>query len=121
MHRERTAKRGHLLVVLLGHALVACASTPEPRPAGVDPSNPEAPVASAIPPLEAFASGPQTIDESLLPPAEDSERAPPAESHERHGSPAPEHEPAAPGEHEEHRAPEPAPPTEHEGHEGHSP
>ena len=125
MHRERTSKRGHLLVILLGHALAACASTPEPRTASVDPSNAEAPVAPRIPPLEAFASGPQKIDEPLLPWAEGQDEAPqdeaPAQGHDGHGSPTPEHEPPAPREHEQHRAPEPTPPTEHEGHEGHSP
>ena len=57
------------LAILLGSGLLACLSTPEPRPAALDPSNPDAPGGSPIPPLEAFATGPQGLDDTLLPPA----------------------------------------------------
>ena len=123
--------RRRTLALLLSHLLIACASTPEPRPVALDPSNPEAPRAPSVAPLEAFASGPQGLNEPLLPPAE-SQAQPggqsPAHGHEGHGSPnAGTNEPTSEG----HRhpggeaAPEPTPPAAapsgHEGHEGHAP
>lgn len=76
------------LAVVLGIALLACMSTPEPRPARLDPSNPAAPPASPLPPFEAFSTGPQGIDEPLLPPEADE----PVEHHHDHGPASPEDE-----------------------------
>lgn len=75
--------RPHLLLPAV-IALASCAATPEPRPARVDPSNAEAPEAEPIAPLEAFQSGPRSLDESLLPPEAPEEEAP--GGHEGHGS-----------------------------------
>lgn len=141
--------RRHQLALLLSHLLIACASTPEPRPAALDPSNPEAPRAPSIAPLEAFTTGPQGLHEPLLPPPKDHAQPgeeSPAQGHEGHESPSPEGEAPmqqgneghgspgtganvpAPEGHEQHggeAAPEPEPPAAapggHEGHEGHAP
>lgn len=94
-------RRGQL-ATLLGVGLVACATTPEPRPVRLDPSNPDAPLGARVAPLEAFAGGPRDLDAPLLPPSPEAD----APEHEEH-----EHE------HDDHG--DPVPPEE--GHEDHGP
>lgn len=73
------------VAIWLVPGFLACAGTPEPRPVLLDPSNPDAPPAERIE-LEAFASGPRSLDEPLLPdlPPEEEEHHHHEEPHEGH-------------------------------------
>lgn len=111
-------RRRHL-AVLFSLAVLACATTPEPRPVDLDPSNPEAPRAPPLEPLEAFATGPQGLDEPLLPPVEvqgPPEGEPPAHGHEGHEEHDGHQGHQRQEGHEQHQGPEGG-----GGHEGHAP